>query len=959
MDSAKKVVTRVSSRPLGEGFFYCHFTKRGEFFMEYDKTLNLPKTDFPMRGNLPQREPETLKAWEEMDIYQKVQDGNKGKPKFILHDGPPYANGNIHLGTALNKILKDMIVKFYSMAGYDAPYVPGWDTHGLPIEQQAIKNLGLKREEIHPVAFRKKCAEYAMKYVEIQKKQFQRLGVRGKWEDPYLTLTPEYEAMQIRVFGEMAKKSFIYRGLKPVYWCSDCQTALAEAEVEYADKRSASIYVRFPVTDGKGLLPEEDTFVVIWTTTPWTLPANVGICLHPDYDYVLLDTDGGKLLLAKGLQEQFVEVTGMEVKSILKEFKGQELEGIICRHPLLERDSVLILGDHVTLEQGTGCVHTAPGHGIEDYEVGRRYGLPVISPVDNKGVFTEEGGPFAGLTTEQCNKVLIEALEEAGFLIYQSALKHQYPHCWRCKDPILFRATEQWFASIEGFREEALTAIKGVKWIPTWGEDRIYNMVAERSDWCISRQRIWGVPIPIFYCNDCDEAIIADETLKHVEELFRIHGSNIWFAKEAHELVPDGFKCPKCNSSSFAKETDTMDVWFDSGSSYAAVLETWPELSWPADMYLEGSDQHRGWFNSSLSISVATRGAAPYRSVLTHGYVVDGKGRKMSKSLGNGIDPLDVIDKMGADILRLWVASADYKKDIAASPGILKQMAEAYRKIRNTCRFILGNLSDFDWEQHQVAYEEMPELDRWAMLKLHKLIQRVMKAYQEYEFHTVYHSIHNFCAVEMSAFYLDICKDRLYVLAADDPARRSSQTVLYETINALVRLLTPVLVFTTEEIWRHIPKSSDSPESVQLTSMPEVNEKYLDESLDKKWSKLLTIRGEVAKALEKARKDKTIGNSLEAEVDLYLDSEWFEFLSPLKEELSTLFIVSSLQLHGFDEGVAEEVFASEDLPGLKVKVQPSESGKCERCWNYSSTVGSHEEHPTICTRCVGVLGQIG
>lgn len=925
--------------------------------MEYDKTLNLPKTDFPMRGNLPEREPEMLKFWEEINIYEKVQQQNEGKPKFVLHDGPPYANGDIHLGTALNKVLKDFIVKFYSMAGYDAPYVPGWDTHGLPIEQQAIKNLGLKRDEIDPVEFRNACAEYAMKYVEIQKEQFKRLGVRGKWDDPYLTLTPEYESIQIKVFGEMAKKGFIYRGLKPVYWCSDCQTALAEAEVEYSDKRSDSIYVKFPVTNGKGIISEENTYFVIWTTTPWTIPANVAISLHPDFEYLLVNTEQGKLVLAKELLQQFAEITGLEQQEMIKEFKGNELEGIICKHPLFERDSIIILGEHVTLEQGTGCVHTAPGHGIDDYEVGRKYGLPVISPVDNKGVFTEEGGPFAGLSTNKANQAVIEALAEKQYLVHKDHLKHQYPHCWRCRNPILFRATEQWFASIEGFREEALNAIKNVKWIPSWGENRIYNMVAERGDWCISRQRIWGVPIPIFYCNDCNEPIITDETIGNVEELFRINGSNIWFAKDAQELMPANFKCPHCGGSEFTKETDTMDVWFDSGSSHAAVLETWPELNWPADMYLEGSDQHRGWFNSSLSTSVATRGVAPYRSVLTHGYVVDQKGRKMSKSLGNGIDPLDIINKMGGDILRLWVASADYRKDIAASPGIFKQMTEAYRKIRNTCRFILGNLSDFDWEKDSVAYEEMNELDRFALLRLHKLIQRVMNAYKAYEFHTVYHSIHNFCAVDMSAFYLDICKDRLYVLAPNDSSRRAAQTVLYETINALVRLLAPVLAYTSEEIWGYIPKSEDSPISVQLTSMPIVETKYLDSELEAKWEKLLDVRGEVAKALEIARQEKIIGNSLEAEVELYLAQKWYDFLLSLKDDLLMIFIVSDLRLYPLGEE-QEDLFSSGEIEGFKTKVLPSTSGKCERCWNFSSTVGTHQEHPTICARCAKVLEQI-
>ncbi|MGI6553247.1 MAG: isoleucine--tRNA ligase [Bacillota bacterium] len=926
--------------------------------MGYDQTLNLPKTDFPMRANLPKREPEILKFWEEIKIYDQVQEASRGKPKFVLHDGPPYANGDIHLGTALNKVLKDIIVKFYSMSGFDAPFVPGWDTHGLPIEQQAIKDLGLNREKISTVEFRRKCAEYAMKYVEVQKKQFQRLGVRGRWDDPYLTLTPDYEAAQIGVFGEMAKKGFIYKGMKPVYWCCDCETALAEAEVEYADKRSPSIYVKFPVKEGSGLLPEGETFFVIWTTTPWTIPANLAIALHPEFKYVLVDTDQGKLLLAKDLKETVLKETGLEEKALLAEFFGRGLEGLRCRHPLYERDSLVVLGEHVTLDQGTGCVHTAPGHGLEDYEVGQRYQLPILSPLDGKGIFTEEAGPFAGLTYEQCNKAVTKSLEEKGLLLHLDVIRHQYPHCWRCKHPVLFRATEQWFASIDGFRRESLEAINKVKWIPAWGRDRIYNMVAERSDWCISRQRSWGVPIPIFYCKDCGETIINDATLSRVQELFRQHGSNIWFAKEADQLVPEGLQCSRCGGRTFTKETDTMDVWFDSGSSHAAVLERDPDLVWPADMYLEGSDQHRGWFNSSLSTSVATKGEAPYRAVLTHGYVVDGQGRKMSKSLGNGIDPLDVANQMGADILRLWVASADYRKDVAASPEILKQMTEAYRKIRNTCRFILGNLYDFRPEGDQVLYEDMPELDRWALLRLHRLIERVTEAYQNYEFHIVYHAVHNFCAVDLSAFYLDIIKDRLYVSAPNDPLRRSAQTVMYQVIHVLVRLLTPILAFTSEEIWRYLPKNPGSPVSVQLTDWPRVNPLYLDTALESKWKQLLKVRDEVAKALELARQEKTIGNSLEAAVRIYPDKEWFDFLEPLEEDLSTLFIVSQASVHATSHQLAEKVFVSEEIPGLQIQVEPAPGEKCERCWNYSITVGQEADHPSLCSRCIQVVKQL-
>ncbi|HHX50322.1 MAG TPA: isoleucine--tRNA ligase [Clostridia bacterium] len=926
--------------------------------MGYDQTLNLPKTDFPMRGNLSEREPEILGFWEEMGIYEQVQEANRGKPKFVLHDGPPYANGDIHLGTALNKVLKDIIIKFYSMSGFDAPFVPGWDTHGLPIEQQAIKNLGLNREKISTVEFRQKCAEYALKFVDVQKKQFQRLGVRGKWDDPYLTLTPEYEAAQIGVFGEMAKKGFIYKGLKPVYWCCDCETALAEAEVEYADKRSPSIYVKFPVKEGRGLVPEEETFFVIWTTTPWTIPANLAIALHPDFQYVLVDTGEGKLLLAKELKEMVLKETGLEEKALLGEFFGRELEGVRCRHPLYERDSLVILGDHVTLEQGTGCVHTAPGHGLEDYEVGQRYQLPVLSPLDGKGIFTEESGPFAGLTYDQCNKAVTRALEEKGFLLHLDFIQHQYPHCWRCKHPVLFRATEQWFASIDGFRQESLESINKVKWIPAWGRDRIYNMVADRSDWCISRQRTWGVPIPIFYCRDCGETIINDATLSHVQELFRQYGSNIWFARETDQLVPEGLQCSRCGSRNFTKETDTMDVWFDSGSSHAAVLERDPDLTWPADLYLEGSDQHRGWFNSSLSTSVATKGEAPYRAVLTHGYVVDGQGRKMSKSLGNGIDPQDVANQMGADILRLWVASADYRKDVAASPSILKQMTEAYRKIRNTCRFLLGNLYDFDPERDQVLYEDMPELDRWALLKLHRLIERVTEAYRNYDFHIVYHGIHNFCTVDMSAFYLDIIKDRLYVSVSEDPLRRSAQTVMYQVIHALVRLLTPILAFTSEEIWRYLPKTAGSSASVQLTDWPQVNPLYLDTALENKWKQLVKARDEVARALELARKEKTIGNSLNAAVQVYLEKEWFDFLKPLEGDLSTLLIVSQVSVHPITEQVPGKAFVSEEIPGFQVLVKVAPGEKCERCWNYSVTVGQEANHPTLCSRCVDVINQL-
>ncbi len=926
--------------------------------MDYGKTLNLPKTEFPMRGNLPQREPEIIKAWEEMDIYKRVQQKNSGRPKFILHDGPPYANGHIHLGHTLNKVLKDIVVKYHSMAGFDAPYVPGWDTHGLPIEQQAIKSLGLNRHKIDIVEFRNKCKEYALKFVGIQREEFKRLGVRGDWDNPYMTLMPHFEARQIGVFGEMAKRGYIYKGLKPVHWCASCETALAEAEVEYADKKSPSIYVKFPVRDGKGKLPEENTYAVIWTTTPWTLVANMAISLHPEFDYVLMESAGAKLLVAKELKDFFLRETGLGDGPVLKEFKGADLEGIVCGHPFIDRQSVLILGDHVTLEAGTGCVHTAPGHGHEDYLVGLKYGLPIMSPIDGRGKFTDEGGKFAGRVYHEANAGVLETLQESGALIKDHTIKHQYPHCWRCKQPVFFRATEQWFASIEGFRQTALDAIDQVRWIPAWGRDRIYNMVANRGDWCVSRQRTWGVPIPILYCGSCNKPVINDQTIEHLQQLFREHGADVWFAREAKDLVPPGLVCPECGGAEFTKETDTMDVWFDSGSSHVAVLDEpgiWPDLSWPADLYLEGSDQHRGWFNSSLNTSVAVRGRAPYRAVLTHGFVVDENGRKMSKSLGNVVDPLKVINQMGADILRLWVSSADYRGDLAVSQSILKQMTEAYRKIRNTCRFMLGNIYDFEPGRDSVPYEQMPELDRWALLKMHRMIQRVDKGYRDYEYHAVYHAIHHFCTVDMSAQYLDIAKDRLYCEEAGSMVRRSAQTVMHQSLQALVRLLAPILTFTTEEIWRHLPKEAGALESVQLVDMPMFDEKYLDPLLEEKWGRLMKIRGVVTRALEKARQEKVIGNSLEARVHLYVNADMAAFLQPMTADLPVLFIVSGVTQQPLAEKTVP-AFEVDDVPGLAVGVSRATGTKCARCWMYHEEVGQNAEHPDTCPRCATVLG---
>jgi isoleucyl-tRNA synthetase len=927
---------------------------------KYNETLNLPRTDFPMRGNLPHREPEILEKWEQMDIYKVVGEASKGKPKFILHDGPPYANGNIHLGHTLNKVLKDIIVKYHTQNGYDSPYIPGWDTHGLPIEQQAIKALGLNRHAADPLEFRKHCKEYALKYVGLQKEQFKRLGVRGDWDNPYLTLKPEFEAVQIGIFGEMAKKGYIYKGLKPVYWCPHCETALAEAEIEYGEKKSASIYVKFPVIQGNGLLGQDDTFFVIWTTTPWTLPANMAICVHPELEYNLLAVGKERYVITKELQDSFLEVLKKEGVAAAAEayveatYKGEDLEGIVCKHPFLARNSVVILGEHVTTEQGTGCVHTAPGHGVEDFEVGKKYGLEVMSPVDNTGRFTKEAGKFTGMFIEDANKAITTELKEKEMLLSLGFIKHQYPHCWRCKNPVMYRATEQWFASIDGFRQQTLQAIEEVKWIPAWGKDRIHNMVADRGDWCISRQRTWGVPIPIFYCKECNKEIINDQTISHLQGLFSQYGSDVWWAREAKDLLPQGMACPECGSTEFRKETDIMDVWFDSGSSHMAVLETREGQRWPADLYLEGSDQHRGWFNSSLSTSVAVRGVAPYKAVLTHGFLVDEQGRKMSKSLGNGIDPLEVIEKMGADILRLWVASADYRTDVAGSPNILKQISEAYRKIRNTCRFLLSNLYDFEPEKDRVEYSHMLEIDKWALLKLQALIKRVTDAYENYEFHVVYHSIHNFCTVDMSAIYLDIIKDRVYTARAGDIIRRSAQTVMYDTLMALVKMLTPILAFTTEEIWQYLPQKSKAV-SVQVAGWPEYKPQYIDLSLEEKWEKILAVREFAAKPLEEARRAKVIGHSLDAKVTLYADEKWYEFLAGIREDLATILIISGAELKKYSEKPTD-AFEVEDTPGLAALVEKASGVKCERCWIYSETTGEVAEHPTICRRCADVIG---
>ena len=913
--------------------------------MDYSKTLNLPKTDFPMRGNLPQREPEMQKKWDEMEIYKKVQERTTGRPQYILHDGPPYANGDIHIGHALNKVLKDMIVRYKSMSGYDAPYVPGWDTHGLPIEHAIIKNEKIDRHKVGAAEFRERCTEYAYSYVDRQREQFKRLGVRGDWENPYITLKPEYEARQIRVFGEMAKKGYIYKGLKAVYWSPSSETALAEAEIEYKDKRSASIYVKFNVIDGKGKL-DSDAKVLIWTTTPWTIPANLAIAVNPELEYSLVEVNGEKLLMASGLIQSVASTIGFDQYKVLKTFQGEELEGIVCKHPFYERNSTLLLGDHVTLDAGTGCVHTAPGHGEEDFNLGQKYGLPILCPVDDKGKFTKEAPGFEGIFYDDGNKLVTEKLKEVGALLHMNFISHQYPHDWRSKQPVIYRATEQWFASIDGFREDMLKAIKEVKWTPEWGEQRLHNMIADRNDWCISRQRVWGVPIPIFFCRDCNTEIINDATIDHIANLFREEGSQAWFTKDIAALMPQGTVCPKCGGHDFRKETDIMDVWFDSGSSHAAVLQEREALSWPADLYLEGSDQYRGWFNSSLSTSVAVFGQAPYRNVLSHGFVLDGEGRKMSKSLGNTVIPADVMNKLGADILRLWVASVDYTADVRISDKIMTQIAEVYRKIRNTFRFLLGNLDGFDVKD-RVAFEDLPELDQYVMIKLQRVLEKAHKGYDSFQFHTVFHAVHNFCTIDLSQFYLDVSKDRLYTEAPDSIERRAAQTVMYDVLVSLVKIMTPILPHTADEVWQYVPGVDTV--SVQLTDMPVANHDLFNAELEEKWDQLLIVRDEVLKALEEARKEKVIGQSLAASLELYPTEETRKLLEKF-DNLEEILIVSKVDVKAGNAPADALSFEH-----VTVKVSPAIGEKCERCWIVTPEVGADPEHPTICPRCASVV----
>ncbi len=922
--------------------------------MDYKGTLNLPRTSFPMKADLPRREPGILQRWAEMDLYGRLRAQSVGRPRFVLHDGPPYANGHIHLGHALNKILKDIIIKSRQMGGFDCPYVPGWDCHGLPIEHQVDKGLKAKGLKLTQVEVRQRCRAYAQEFIGIQRAEFERLGVLGNWAHPYLTMDNAYVAAILEEYGRFFLNGAVYRSKKPVHWCATCHTALAEAEVEYEEHHTPSIYVKFPLTTAPPQAPELEgrpMSVVIWTTTPWTLPANLAIAVHPELEYAVLAVGREILVVAADLAAGVLALWGLDGEEILR-LKGKRLEGAICRHPWLARNSQVILADYVTLEAGTGLVHIAPGHGQEDYDSGRKYGLAPYSPVDDRGRFTEEVPEFAGQGVWQANTGIIELLRQKGRLLFAAETSHSYPHCWRCKKPIIFRATEQWFISMEhqGLRVKALEAIERVNWIPRWGRERIYQMVERRPDWCISRQRAWGVPIVAFHCQGCGEVLLTREILEGLIKRARVEGADFWFATPAAELLPAGTRCSRCGGADFQKERDILDVWFDSGVSFAAVLEPDPALGLPADLYLEGSDQHRGWFHSSLLAAVGTRGKAPYKGVLTHGFVVDGEGRKMSKSLGNVIAPQEVMNTYGAEILRLWVASEDYRDDVRLSNDILKQLADAYRRFRNTARFMLGNLYDFDPGRHWLAPGEREELDRLALSWYAQLIAKVRRAYEDYEFHLAFHRLHQFCAVEMSALYLDILKDRLYVSRADSHERLSAQSTLWDLLKGLTLLMAPILSFTAEEVWELLP-GRDRLESVHLAAFPESPAGFPDEVLLGKYEFLLKVRGEINRGLEEARKAKRLAASQEARVRLGAGEDLFDRLAGQAQELKTLSQVAELEV----ARAGGSGTASQEVPGLWVRVEQASGNKCVRCWFHSPTVGEDARHPQVCARCRQVL----
>lgn len=912
--------------------------------VDYSATLNLPKADFEMRGNLPKKEPVILEEVFDNGLYEKVLKKNEGNPRYVLHDGPPYANGEIHAGHALNKILKDTIVRYKSMKGFYAPFVPGYDTHGMPTEKKAIEKLGLDRSKIPVTQFRDTCKEFTTNYKDLQTTGFKRIGVLGDWENPYITYDPKIEARQIGVFGDMFKKGYIYRGLKPVYWCTDCETALAEAEIEYKDVTSTSLYVKFPVKDSKNLFDKENTYIVIWTTTPWTLPGNKAIAIGTEFEYSLLEVNGQRLIMATEQVEKVMELAGISDYKEIQKFKGEELNGIICNHPFLEgKTSRVVLGSidtvNVELGEGTGAVHIAPAYGKEDYLLGLREKIEMEVFVNDKGIQTEGAGPFAGMFYAKSNKEITKWLDENGLLLKQVNITHSYPHCWRCKKPVIFRATDQWFCSVDDFRKDVLEAVKTVKWHPTdWGQTRMEEMIKGRNDWCISRQRTWGVPLPIFYCKECNEAYVTEESIKKIQDIVSVHGTNAWFEKEVSELMPNGAKCSKCGCKEFKKETDIMDVWFDSGSTHQSVLEE-RKIGYPADLYLEGNDQYRGWFQSSLLTSVAVNKIAPYKEVLCCGMLLDGQGRKMSKSIGNVISPNDICNKYGADILRLWVLSADYETDVSLSDEILKGIADVYRKWRNTARYILGNTYDFD-PNNKVKYYDLEEIDKWALTRLNKLIKDCTKDYDEFKFGNAFHDINQFCVVDMSSFYLDIIKDRLYTEKADSKTRRAAQTTMYNILDTLVKILTPMISFTAEEIWQKMKHTEEENfESPMLADYPVVKEEWNNPELAEKWKKFIEIKDVVSKQLELARADKIIGNALDAKVTITASENEYKFIKENEEIIKQVLIVSELV-------ITEE----KDSKEMKVEVNHADGEKCLRCWKFDVNT-----EDGLCPRCKEVI----
>ena len=925
---------------------------------DYNATINLPKTDFPMRAGLPKREPVMLEDFLEKNIYGKLMEKNEGKPLFILHDGPPFSNGDIHIGTAMNKILKDFIVRYKNMTGFCSPYVPGWDNHGMPIESAIIKKNKLDRKKMSVSEFRDACHAFALDFVGRQREGFKRLGVIGDWDNPYLTMDPAFEASEVRVFGKMYEQGYIYKGMKPVYWCPTDETALAEAEIEYADDPCTAIFVKFKVKDDQGVLsglcnPEQTSFV-IWTTTTWTLPGNLAICLNPDFEYALVKAGEEVYIVAAEMTDDFCKTVQIEHCEVLAKIPGRKLELMTAHHPFYDRESLVILGDHVTLEAGTGCVHTAPGFGVDDFNVCRKYPqIQMVTPVNEHGVMTEETLQYAGLHYSKANDVILADLEDSGALLAREQISHAYPHCWRCKKPIIFRATDQWFASVDAIKDAAVDACEQIGWNPEWGKERMISMIRERSDWCISRQRHWGLPIPVFYCTNCQKPVCTPESIEAVARLFGERGSNVWFEMSAESILPEGFVCPHCGGRTFTKETDTLDGWFDSGSTHAAVLDKREGLHSPADIYLEGGDQYRGWFQSSMLTSIAVKGTAPYRQIITHGWTVDGEGKAMHKSLGNAVSPDEVIRDYGADLLRLWVSSSDYRADVRISKEILKQLTDIYLKIRNTARYILGNLSDFDPDT-LVPFAEMQDLDKWALIRFNKLVARMHTAYERYEFHAIYHGVHNFCAVEMSSFYLDIIKDRLYCDAADSPSRRSAQSTIFIILDGLVRMIAPILAFTSEEIWAAMPhRKTDDSSSVLFNQIPQSDPAYaFAPGQEERWNNLLALRNDVNKALEMARAEKIVGKPLDAEITLTVGKAAESAFSSMKDEdFAHLFIVSKVNVR-YGEG---DGYEGEEFPGVTVGVSPCEAPKCARCWTHDEDVGASSAHPALCPRCIAAI----